>query len=238
MLLRNFFVIFGRCGAQWFTAAMLLFCAVVDCSAQPSTASVAWKTDCVGRMQLSLPPDIEVAADTTKSWHKQSSPRVGRFTDDEVAGWSSYFVLGEIQISHAWTASEISAFMDESKRSMDKFRPGGTVQKMVGSKPFGELSTSPQKGFAWDFGTTRYAILQVGNHVLGWTAGRPNGEPVARLANNYNLIVRGLSARDTFSLPKEVGVCLPYVLFVTMVKRHVTLRQHTVFAGIQTLRFG
>lgn len=169
-----------------------------------------WKAECVGRMQLSLPGEVEVAADTLTSWHKYSSPRVGYFPDEQVAGWSSYSVLGQIQVSHALTEVELDSFMQDSQRSRDKFRPGGSVQKTMGTKPYRELSVQPQKGIAWDFDATRYAIFQVGSHVFGWTAGASPGAAASSLDDRYNTIVNGLRSRDTFTNPQEAGLCLPY----------------------------
>lgn len=169
-----------------------------------------WKAECVGRMQLSLPGEVDVAADTLKSWHKYSSPRVGHFPDEQVAGWSSYSVLGQIQVSHALTEVELSSFMQDSQLSRDKFRPGGSVQKATGTKSYRELSVQPQVGIAWDFDATRYAIFRVGSHVFGWTAGASPGAGTSSLDDRYKAVVNGLRSRDTFTNPQEPGLCLPY----------------------------
>lgn len=169
-----------------------------------------WKTECVGRMQLSLPGEVDVAADTLASWHKYSSPRVGRFADEQVAGWSSYSVLGQIQVSHAWTEAELDSFMQDSQRSREKFRPGGSVQKTTGAKPYRELNVEPQKGIAWDFDSTRYAIFRIGSHAFSWTSGTSPGATVSGLDDRYSTIVNGLRSRSTFTNPLEPGLCMPY----------------------------
>src|SRR5690606_15448496 len=58
-----------------------------------------WKTDCVGRMQLSFPSDVEVAANTANMLEREYSigsiqPRFD-FADGQHASWSGLRYLGK-----------------------------------------------------------------------------------------------------------------------------------------------
>lgn len=185
------------------------------CAAQ--TVPADWKTDCVGRMQIGLPGEVDVAADTATSWRDGPDP-VARFYDEQTAGWSSSYYLGQLKISHSWATDDLEGFMQKSVKSRDKFRPGGEVQKKLGGRPFKELATSPLKGIAWQFGDTRYSVLRIDSHMVGWTASGSD-----YIDDYYQTLLTGLRPRPLFDVPKEPGVCLPY-LFVKddgKVPRHV-----------------
>jgi hypothetical protein len=172
-----------------------------------STPPVNLKTECVGRMQINLPGEVDVAAETEQSW-AQSEERVLRFPDEQRASWSSNSFLGQLKISHPKTSSELEQSVRYYADSRNKFKPGGEVQKITGEKPFSELPTAPHQGVAWQLGEDHYAILLIGSNVVGW---RESGGKEIKV--DYQTLLTGLRPRPLFDVPREPGVCLPY-LFV------------------------
>lgn len=109
-------------------ALLLAQASISGCTAQ--TVPSDWNTDCVGRIQISLPGEADVAADTAKSW-KEQNDRVSRFPDDQVASWSSSSFLGQLKISHLRTSDELEKTIQHYLESRNKFRPGGEDENRV-----------------------------------------------------------------------------------------------------------
>lgn len=169
------------------------------------TASRDWKTDCVGRMQIDLPGDVFVAAETASSWD-ETGFRAPRFPDEEVAPYSKVLYLGELDVSHQWSNEYLEKQLKRYEQSRTKFRVGGETQEKFGPRTFQELSTSPMPGVGWQFGDTYYAILRVGQVLVSWT-----GSGYETGSRDYQRVVANLRPRATFDAPKEPGVCLPYL---------------------------
>lgn len=176
------------------------------CSARDVPA--AWKPECVGRMQLSFPGNVDVAATTRSDLRKNWNPPSSSFIDGEYAGWSGLGYLGGIEIVHGLDPSEIDAFWVERTAIREKFRVLFTKAGVKSSDRYQELSTLPHSGLAFQAQDQRYLALQLGRYAFTWN-GYSKISPQQAQAD-YDAVVAGLRARDLFSVPSEVGVCLPY----------------------------
>lgn len=92
-----------------FGAFWLALTGISGCTAQIIPTN--WKTDCVGRMQISLPGEADIAAMLPKDLIKRlndkgDSPH--KFTDGQAASWSS---SGMFEITHP--------IAQEEKQSLD-----------------------------------------------------------------------------------------------------------------------
>jgi hypothetical protein len=77
-----------------------------------------WKTDCVGRMQISLPGEVDIAAmlpsDFIKAFADNSQPPY-KFPDGQHASWSS---SGFMEISHPNSPAEKQRIETEIARKL------------------------------------------------------------------------------------------------------------------------
>ena len=196
-----------RSGVQC-VAAIAIALSAAGCQAHETPA--AWKTECVGRMLVSLPGDVDVSATTQKDLQKYSDPPRSSFTDEQSAPWAGLFFLGSLKVVHGLKPGEIDGLLARRGEARQKFRADADKARRAG-KPFDvyeELPVSPQNGLGFRAQGQRYLSLRLGNHVFLWSGYSGIGQQQAQQA--YDVILGGLRPRDTFSIPKESGVCLPY----------------------------
>jgi hypothetical protein len=185
------------------------------CDAQES--SPGWKADCVGRMQLSFPGDVEVAAVALPTWLEKrrqagADRRVGSsFLDGQRAGWSQSQFLGGLLITQPLAPEERQAVVKEVERgrqAVKKLSESQLAQQAGTSYSFRDLSVSPQSGYAWDFAGSKSAQLFIADHHFAWQS--YSGLSEADLERHFRIVISGLSVRATFTLPRVSGICAPY----------------------------
>lgn len=108
------------------------------------------KVDCVGRMQISLPSEAEVAAHTAASWQLLGSARgdAMRFSDGQKAGWSRNTPF---RISHRLNANEANSVMKHSEWTRAVFDERAKGNFLLDKKSFRTRPTTPWVGTAWSY---------------------------------------------------------------------------------------
>jgi Tle cognate immunity protein 4 C-terminal domain len=192
----------------------LLACCFASCSAKEQ--AIDWRTDCVGRMQVSLAGEAEVAAQTAQSWTLPGSGGYERmrFADGQLAGWSDSFPF---KISHPLTENEMRSVTKHSEWTPSVFAEQAKAISGFDKKSFRTSPTNSPPGTSWGY---RYSIsgvgkqhehflVQIGGSAVQWTTVSIEDASAAE-AKAQDLIQR-LSPRPTSSTPTESGVCYPYM---------------------------
>ncbi|SFZ79471.1 T6SS immunity protein Tli4 family protein [Chitinimonas taiwanensis] len=172
-----------------------------------------WRNDCVGRMQLSLPNNVDIAAMFPKELIRKLD--VNRrnwdyhipygFEDGSEYGWSSFDYAGELQISLPADERELSQIWINASGMK---RQNGIYLKKH-HKPFYEIEKKDRARLAWSGESFQKAIFEVGQSVVFWqTRGEPEDQSLR--IQRYQKIASGLRSRPLMTSPTEPGVCLPY----------------------------
>lgn len=139
--------------ASGFMSCVALFIMTSLGGCRANDVPTDWKSDCVGRIQLSFPGDVEVAANSAKTAEAgyiigNDQPRF-EFADGQYAGWSTLVYLGRLYASHPLSAAERERLAMSARQSA--FRTLDAVRKKKKDKAgnalvFEELDTKPFVG--------------------------------------------------------------------------------------------
>ncbi len=202
--------------AEWkrFLSAAALALIGLSAAAEPKVPA-DWKTDCVGRMQISLPGEAEIAAILPKDHIKNllgGQSEIGyKFEDRQDASWSS---SNGLKITHPITSEEKTTIDDAIIRSWKGAQRYARKKSKETGQDFSlhELPRSEYVKFAWRGKDYFSAYFYVGRVAIDWyTTTEVDNMP--SLAEEYQTLLSGLRPRSTSDVPKDSGVCLPY-LFV------------------------
>lgn len=183
-----------------------------------------WKTDCVGRMQISLPEQADVAGVTPKGLDElhSGSGRFGfYFPDGQRAGYSQVSFFGRVAVTRPLTSEEMRAMHAgvEDEQKFIKQNMGPQAKKKANRNLLKELSVSPQTGFGWhvrvptgsgwDIRDEMGMRLFLGSQYFSWDVS-VTPERLSVMEKAFKVTVSGLTLRENFTLPTDAGVCLPY----------------------------
>jgi len=199
-----------------FLATLFLFVASGSSTANGST-SPSWENDCVGRLQISFPGEVDIAATLPRDLIKELSGKGGasnRFLDGQGASWSSFEYM---KITHPSTLDEKERI--DSEVAKDRRRAKEYYEEK--SKDTGEewmltdLPKSPWVTVAWRGNDYYQGYFYVNSTIVNWGVSVRSDDlnGMERVKNFYRVFSEGLRPRPTFDVPKDPGVCLPY-LFV------------------------
>jgi hypothetical protein len=182
---------------------------------------IDWKADCTGTVQLSFPGKIEQAVTPRvvfqkelSSWHEPL--RSGyiapyQFSDGEAAGWSDLAFGGALNISEPLSQLDQKEFKEEVNRWGERRRsfilktqPKNKTDSLL---QFKKLSKPESTYAAWRVDESYIAYFEVGNRGLFW---RVTGRSDSDTPRDYESLASGLQVRQTFEVPIQSGICLPY----------------------------
>lgn len=179
----------------------------------------AWKTDCVGRMELRLPGEADVAALVQQEFldyaaGKGTSYPVAKLPDGQRAFSTTSSFMGLIAVSHPVDDAAREQFLLAAERRAAagekklKERHGVSVYGYPAT--FERLQTAKQHALAWRIGPSYSVYMDVGKSGLRWGVNSgPDQAPA--LDEYYQTLIEGVSARPLYTVPSDPGVCLPYV---------------------------
>lgn len=183
---------------------------VASCNGQGFSTPHDWKTDCVGRIQLSLPGNVDVAATTLKDIERMWSPPSSSFEDEQISWGSGQVFLGEIKVVHGLTPDTLNGYMARRSKVRDELRADAENAKTHGRpyEPVTDLSVGRRNGIGFQFQGQKLLVLRIGAHGFSWSGYSGISEDVAQ--RNYETVLNGVRSRATFEVPDDPGVCLPY----------------------------
>ena len=169
-----------------------------------------WRRDCVGRVEVTLPARVDVAAYRFTNFRQQlDASRPGmpaaEFRDGGGAPHATHaWYGGSIVVSHPLTTREAETLRrDAAAVRTDSVR----ISRAMPAAPEGSLD-EPAKlsridGVTW--GLRAYgALFFVGDHAVLWES----SGGIRASAPTLRALDLGLSKREPFAVPKAPGVCL------------------------------
>ena len=177
-----------------------------------------WRTDCVGRMQIGLPGDVEVAALSADAFRDYVAGRGAaypgaQFPDGRRAFTSTLSFIGSIVVSHPVDDAERKRFFQAAEQT--KADDARTLKQQHGVSVYGypatvePLPVAKQKALAWRIGPSYSAYIEMGRNGLSWGV-NSTPDQLPGLDRYYHTLIEGVSPRPLYTVPSESGVCLPY----------------------------
>jgi hypothetical protein len=170
----------------------------------------------VGRMQLSFPGPVEVAATTFKNLRARLNPKLpgfqqAEFTDGEVAGYSPQSRYdGTIVVSLPLTAEQQRVLREDAKQTrLESARNEKIRQRQEGgaqNRLHSEKEVPATQAFV-RWGQRGYGVyIPFGPYALVWAS---SGD-IESSATTYRSLTESLRERAPFEVPTAPGVCLPF----------------------------
>jgi hypothetical protein len=187
-------------------------------SGSASIVAPRFNDECVGRLRLSLPDDVEVAAMLPEEFQTELEGGVAqpafRFLDGEFASSNSIIYEGSLVVTHKISRAQQDAFLQRTVETRKRVSSSIAQERSIrddGSRSiFEQLSTENQVGSAWRVDAHYIAYFSVGEHSVLWSsAATLNNSP--ELLHGFHNLVSGLQPRPMFTIPNHQGVCLPNI---------------------------
>jgi hypothetical protein len=204
------------------SAVTLISVALVS-GCKATETPVEWKAECVGRMQISLPQDVEIATSSLENFKSyylsigfeiESNAAKFQFSDGQVA-INNNFMQTRL-VTDKLTPDEISKLRghfwasyatrrDDAKKSNEPLLKNSKYKELVrGDKDMDAYSVRNY--------TEHLSVLD--GHAISYTLPNVDIEPLDGDGNktiSYQEFRANLRARALFEVPSETGLCFPYV---------------------------
>jgi hypothetical protein len=187
------------------------------CFAQEPSTAMDWRSDCVGRMQLSLPGKVDVAANSfavlEAEYKVKSLQPQFEFPDGQIAGYSAHDYLGSVLVSEPLTPDQQASLLRAAQAGVKRAETyAKRIKRDAGgdSTVFEELSVAPLTGWASRVNTAYTMTVAVGNHIVR-SGSVTAPEHMAWSRQSFDIKVNGLALRSFGDLPQSAGVCFPFI---------------------------
>lgn len=180
------------------------------------TAREGWnlKDECVGRSQLSIPFDSDVATYPLSRMKKEiQSPggqQMFQFADGEEASWMTLEYSRQLYISSPLSKNEMdelkSVFSQQKKSIQKKF--AGSLSKTDREISVSHIALTQNNVKAWSIADGVTALINVENVAL--LAHFAGNDDLSSNTSDLNKFLLDFKARKMFDLPRGSGVCLPF----------------------------
>lgn len=192
------------------------------CTAQTAqTVPTDWKTDCVGRMQISLPgmADIAVTPDDYLMSLLDLAPSKNAppysFPDGVVAGYTSLaYSIASLKISQPQSPAALSAQLKahvNQRFTNVKKNYTNSVQSDGSKYSFAVVKTGIDNASIWQSTPNRFnAVIQLEDRLVDLNL-TIDADSAWRPLEQLTSFLKAFQARPMFNIPKESGVCLPYM---------------------------
>jgi hypothetical protein len=173
------------------------------------------KKECVGRMQIDLPGEADIAGYSLERIAREIEIRGNQpqfqFEDGQEAGWSTLGYTGLTYISNEVTEDEYQSLSHrvEARRKINEAaaevnrRPNGAKLK------FEPIAIGAQTGFAWRVSEFHTLFLKIQKHVFFWDVSGHETD-MQRNKDVTVAILAGLEYRAPNEVPRGNGVCFPF----------------------------
>lgn len=199
-------------------AALLCIATASGCLAQHSEAIPSdWVTDCVGRMQLSMPGQVEIAAYSAASLAKLFQPTVENgkfeFPDGQSAGYSGSSYNASLRVTHPLSEAQAKNLLEQAEKREARTRDfiWKRKQSLSDNAPrFEEIALTQRGGVAFRVGASYSLTVPVGSNLFHADVSYP-GKDWSSVRGEFEALAYGSAPRAIGDVPKTPGVCLPYV---------------------------
>lgn len=159
------------------------------------------KEECVGRYEITLPADVEVALSTPDSLSDDVKDPI-RFSDGQTAPHSKFIYNGGFTITDSVQRRLFDERVAPTKKSM---QPKTGSQNASKFRPY-PVAHSDASG--WIGKTSIGFDLYAGGRIFSYIETSYTGMNAAQ--QHVDSITKNFSTRSLFEMPTGVGVCLPY----------------------------
>jgi hypothetical protein len=184
--------------SRWDLIALAsLLCAMQSVSS-PAMADAL--QECVGRYELTIPGDADVALTIPTAFAKPQENPI-RFSDDQPAVHSVFIYDGTFRItgsmSHADFASTLSGIKTRVASSLASSDENGRFEVIPAGRP---------DAFAWAGNRAAGFYIYENGRAISF---RESSSDPSVAKQRTQAVLKGLSARNANEIPKADGVCLP-----------------------------
>lgn len=180
-----------------------------------SAPPTSWKAECVGRMQLELPAEVEMAVTDPDEYLRGGPTPKFHFSDGSEAQFSSLQFGGLIRITRELSDAEKQQVSAAQKKwfehSMEvALKKDASSRKSAHPREtrFERLSMQ-RPGLAWRTGSRWLAHIDLERHKISWELSVEQSEQ-GRAGTYFTNFANNLRIRPMFSVPSETGVCMPF----------------------------
>ena len=173
-----------------------------------------WKTECVGRYQVSLPGEVEVALSSSKHLFGYNPDTRFRFKDNSVADFSAgYTVYPKMDIS------ESLVFMNSIKKVFDK----NIAERYQKKQAVMDERYTYWMSFSDDENKSDFASVEPGSYSLfiyrdgryfffgsSFDKSDNSAKDTEKSVAEVNADINAFRPRPLYTLQNQPGVCIPY----------------------------
>lgn len=188
---------------NWIATGLIFTTALLGLNAyaEEVTTPADWKTECVGRYQISVPGDVEVATQSKRYFLKGGiRPSGVTFNNGDGASLSSFYALGTIEVSPVLEASEYAKYKAEK---LNFKNPKMRLERKAHSTGDGFSEDWSMGAAATLFESGRIYAMQT--RFLLNTEKEKTETRAARDA-----FIKNLATRKTFEIPGPNDICFPF----------------------------
>lgn len=168
-----------------------------------------WETECIGRYQISLPEDVEMALTTRKEVLEGQTIYPFLFEDGSSAGHSSFYYLGRIGITTTTSLADFEKLRVEvARRVKDRKKQLISEGEKDIANAIVPFPVNAPHAFAWR------SLRSINLHL--YAAGRIYNYRSSSFDNfsenraYLDSFLKNFRPRQIFEIPKEQGICFPY----------------------------
>lgn len=197
--------------------AQLVFSMVFFSACSARQSPTTWPVECVGRLTVSLPGQVDVGAMTFEQFLQNSGERSYQFDDGEPAFYSYFQYGGNIAITQPLTAAQSTELIaGQRARFLGVTRAVASGKmKSADFKRFQlkKIDTA-EPAYGWilsnESEVSIIAYLPIPGHATSWMV-TGTGEQGKQIQKDFLTMRKGARHRPIFTVPGEKGVCLPYM---------------------------
>lgn len=184
--------------SRWNLIALaLLVCAMQSVS---SRAMADARQECVGRYELTMPGDADVALTIPTAFSKPQENPI-RFSDDQPAVHSAFIYDGTFRITGSMSHADFGSILDGIKTRVSSSSASTDENGWFKAIPAGRPDA-----FAWAGHRAAGFYIYENGRAISF---RESSSDPSVAKKRTEAVLQGLSARRTNEIPKGDGVCLP-----------------------------
>lgn len=176
---------------------------------------MSWRSECVGRMQIKLPGEADIAIVPTTAFAEQFGSVVlspnpeSRFADGQAAGWTKFSYFGRLLITHPLD-DQVWSTISQSASQAKQRALSSSAKTSNGGQATNSMQIGPLDGVGWESASHMRLVVRAGSSAIRWSVDfRPDS--AAEAQSTQRALLTGLRPRAMFETPAAEGVCLPYV---------------------------
>jgi hypothetical protein len=171
------------------------------------------RADCVGRLEIMLPSDADVAAYSFIRFSEEVSAGTGQphfqFDDGQNAGWSHVAYGQQVFISHRLTPEQIAKIKEQFSFVKQTLQAKAQNNKTAQKRGIDDVTVPGGSTVAWSILSSIRALVQVDQHLISLIVDKQDkGLDASRRA--LADIAAKTVYRPIFNSPKAPGICMPY----------------------------